>query len=90
MEEVKNVATKEKIIEVAGLDEKIGRIVKSPSVIKEIIGESVITNDIKLGFSVFDLPLVYNRKKCFVLDWDDILALAELAGLFDDEEETRE
>ena len=33
------------------------------------------------------VPGVKCGEKCFVLDWDDVLYLAEKSGLFDDEEE---
>lgn len=88
MEEVKKEV--EKIIEVAGLDEKIGRVSEGFFLVQEF---GTATNDglnkeIHLQSAMTGCPIVRYGRKSFVLDWHDIVALAELAGLFDDEEVT--
>lgn len=90
MEEVKKVANKEKIIEVAGLDEKIGRISDGFFLVQEF-GTSTkdgLNKEIHLQLGMSGCPIVGYGRKSFILEWHDILALAELAGLFEDEEET--
>lgn len=49
-----------------------------------------LNKEIHLQSGMSGCPIVGYGRKSFVLDWQDIVALAELAGIFDDEEETRE
>lgn len=91
MEKVKNGANKEKLIEVVGLlHEKIGRITKDLYIAQEVGVATVefLDKDVRLRITGDGCPVVINGCESFILDWYDILHLANIAGLFDDEEGT--
>ena len=72
-------------------ERKVGKIQDHEQFCSMYIGDGQALNGkeyiLCVGGVTF-VPGVQCGKKCFVLDWDDVLYLAEKSGLFDDEEET--
>ncbi len=82
------------IIEKSGEELKVGELhTKKLYVLFEEVGTATLDNGIEISLQVnaiSRLPYIRYKERTYILYWEDILNLAKINGLFDDDKEVQE